>query len=459
MIKYEKSINYIGDTMVCMASDGTKDVLLTTDPALGFRGEMTDEGFVAELTHENGNVLRKLFSFTAPVRVLSKERSFGLGDRLGIATPAHIRVFEEFDAYPVFVQQSIRELNLTHRRYEDVLDAASFAVFKHAYKKGFGADGDHLKTEEDIRYALGLGFTMITLDCSEHINRYEGQTVEIPAELREKYLDREFTIDDKITLRFTHNDLARALFIYGEAVNFAATIYEKYLVAANADFEISIDETDTPTEVLDHYFVARELTDRGVKMATMAPRFCGEFQKGIDYIGELETFDRELSVHAAIAKHFSYKISVHSGSDKFSIFSSVAKHTGSVWHVKTAGTNWLEAVRVVAKEDPALYREIHGYALETFSEAKKLYHVTTDLSKIGELSDMTDDEFPALMDQNEARQLIHITYGYILDKYKDRLYTLWAEKASVYEELLYAHIRHHLEALNCPLMARENRHD
>ncbi len=94
----------------------------------------------------------------------------GVGDRLGIAGPGHIRVFQEYDVYPVFAQQSIRELNLTQRTYKDVLDSTTFSVFREGYTKGFGADGDHLKKPEEVKMALDLGFTMITLDCSEHMH-------------------------------------------------------------------------------------------------------------------------------------------------------------------------------------------------------------------------------------------------------------------------------------------------
>jgi hypothetical protein len=165
---YEKSINKIGSSLVFMAREGEETVIITqgekTPEGLWFTGKDLGGGKLrAPLTHENAEVLRKLFPFTAPVRVLRQDRSFGVGDRLGIAVFGHIRLFEKYDAYPVFAQQSIRELNLTNRTFEDVLDAVSFAVFREGFKKGFGADGDHLKTVKDVEYALSLGFSMITL--------------------------------------------------------------------------------------------------------------------------------------------------------------------------------------------------------------------------------------------------------------------------------------------------------
>ena len=113
-----------------------------------------------------------LFPFTAPASH-SGTRPFtlGLGDRLGLASPGHIRAVRGRNVFPVLAQQSIRELKLTGRTYEEVLAAAAFAVFQEDWRGGYGADGDHLKTAEEIRYALNCGFTMITLDCSEQIDQ------------------------------------------------------------------------------------------------------------------------------------------------------------------------------------------------------------------------------------------------------------------------------------------------
>jgi hypothetical protein len=187
----------------------------------------------------------------------------------------------------------------------------------------------------------------------------------------------------------------------------------------------------------------------------MAPRFCGEFQKGVDYIGDLEQFEKEIDIHAKIARHFGYKLSIHSGSDKFSVFSLIGKYTKGNFHVKTAGTNWLEAMRAVAKCDASLYREIHKFALSMFGEAKKYYHVTTDLDNIPDVDSLADSELVDLFTQNDARQLIHITYGFILNakdesgafRFKNKLYRLWRQEEEVYSEMLYRHIGKHLALL------------
>jgi len=463
---YEKSIHQVqvdgAAVEVFMAKEPSagEDFLVISGKAPGFTGEQLDGGKVkAPLTHDNANTLRKLFPFTAPGRVLGKDRSFGLGDRLGIATPGHIKLFEQYDACPVFAQQSIRELNLTSRRYEDVLDAATFAVFREDFQKVWGADGDHLKTKEDVEYALGLGFTMITLDCSDHIkgNVTEANAPPLPEKYRAKYVGKQFDIGEGIVLSFSEAELKVIAAIYGEAIDFAADMYNHFLKGGkySADFEISIDETATPTTPLQHYFVARELIDAGVSFATIAPRFCGEFQKGIDYIGDLAQFESEIKVHAVIARHFKYKLSIHSGSDKFSAFPSIGRECRGIFHVKTAGTNWLEAMHVIAQTDPALYRDVHRYALTAFSEASKYYHVTTDLSKIPSVDSLSDSELPTLFNNNDARQLIHITYGLILGKknsdgsfaFRNRLYHIWRQHESAYNQALARHIGKHLDLL------------
>ncbi|NLM01568.1 MAG: hypothetical protein GX220_08990 [Treponema sp.] len=468
---YKKSINNIGDLWVFMVNEGEKDVLIATGKGSEiFSGEKINcpecaKSYIkAPLNHENAIALRKTFAFTAPIPVLREKRSMGVGDRLGIAAHGHIRCFNDYDAYPILAQQSIRELNLTNRTYENVLDCASYAVFRDGFKRGFGADGDHLKKPEDIEYALSLGFTMITLDCSDHIRNDVNDMSfaqlktesSLPKDIAQRYLDKTFEIeDDKI--KFTEEELLRIQLIYSKAVDYTVSIWEKYLSdgSSNVDFEISIDETPTPTTPLQHFYVANELTLRGVKFATVAPRFCGEFQKGVDYIGDLVQFEKELKIHAAIARKFGYKLSIHSGSDKFSTFKLIGKYTQGKFHVKTAGTNWLEAMRAVAKVDPKLYREIHKFALSMFEQAKKFYHVTTDLSKIADVDTLNDNELVELFNQNDARQLIHITYGFILTeknadgsfRFKDKLYKMWREGEEVYAEMLHKHIGRHLELL------------
>ncbi len=461
---YSKSVHRIGDTVVSMVRGKDADYLKVEGENPGFTGASESRCIrgLYPLSHENAVVLRKLFPFTAPKPALRAVRSFGVGDRLGIATPGHIRIFEKYDAMPVFAQQSIRELNLTDRTFGDVLDCATWAVFREDFQKGFGADGDHLKTDAEVEYALGEGYAQITLDCSEHIrndildmsSEDVNKEYEPNALLESLYLGKTFTVEGH-DITYGEDEFKRTCLIYNKALDHAEHIFKKYIEDAPVDFEISIDETMTPTTPVQHYFVAAELTRRGVKIATVAPRFCGEFQKGIDYIGNLAQFEEEMKIHAGIARAFGYKLSIHSGSDKFSTFAIIGRETRGNFHVKTAGTNWLEAMRVVAMCDPKLYREVHAFALQVFSRARAYYHVSTDLNKVPDLATLTDDELPGLFDMNDARQLIHITYGIILTEkdengnyiFRDRLFALWRDHEEEYCARLEKHIGHHLELL------------
>ena len=454
---YPKSVRQVGDGLVFMADAGEEDVLVSFGCGAVFSGgRIQNDCTVAPLTHANADALRKLFPYAAPQRVLARGMTFGTGDRLGIAGDGFLRVFGTGAVTPVLAQQSTRELNLTGRTYSDVIDAATFSVFRCGYTSGWGADGDHLKNEKEIQGALEVGCTMITLDCSEHIKKPSacgGESAPISdenwARLRARFPAKMDL--GGATLLFSDEMLRDAQFIYGDALEFIQSIYETFFASDDrqADFEISIDETDTPTTPEQHYFVAQELQRLGVRPQTLAPRFIGEFQKGVDYRGDIALFEKQFVVHCEIARHFGYKISVHSGSDKFSVFPLVHKYTQGQFHLKIAGTNWLEAMRLVAQKDPALYREAHAFALESFAAASKYYHVSTNLDNIPDLALLSDEQLPSLFDQDDARQLIHITYGFLLScaSLNQRLFRLWRAEREAYADALARHIGHHVALL------------
>ena len=466
---YPASVNRFGDDWVFMARDAEQDWLFASGEARrGFVGAAHKADAVswvqAPLSGENAKALRDMFPFTSPAPVLKNDRTIGLGDRLGIATPGHIMALETYDAVPVLAQQSLREITLTGRSFSSVLDAASFGVFRAGYIKGFGADGDHLKTAAEVREALDLGYTMITLDCSEHIrdgvdtmsDSEIAQTTKLPRELEELYLDKSF-VQDGVVGRMTIELLRRNYLKYGAAIDFARDIYNSLIAVyrGRVDFEISLDETVTPTRPDQHFFTARELTRSGVVIDTLAPRFPGEFQKGVDYIGDVAEFETDLKRHAAIARHFGYKLSVHSGSDKFSVYDAIGRGTLDRFHLKTAGTSWLVAMQLVAEKAPGLYRDIHRFALQNFDKAREYYHVTADLNKIPDIDTISDVELSELFSQSDARQMIHITYGLILSTqagngsylFRDALYALWRRYDSMYAEMLKTHIWKHMSLL------------
>lgn len=421
------------------------------------------------LTIQNCDALREIFPYTIPKNHRGLPITIGLGDRLGLASSGHIRLIKDLPVFPILAQQSIRELNLTGRTYPEVLAAASWAVFQEGYTKGFGADGDHLKTAEEVKMALDCGYTMITLDCSEHIDnqaaalseteineRYQQLPPAVRSNLEAKYLGK--TIDLKgVSLTFNQADFQKIVLVYRKAIDYTIDLYNNLIknYSRKIDFEMSIDETLTSTSPESHYFVAAELIDAGLEITSLAPRFCGEFQKGIDYIGDQRQFTEEFKAHVKIAEHFGYKISVHSGSDKFAVFPIIGKETGAKYHLKTAGTNWLEAVRVIALKNPALYRRMHQFALEHLAEAKKYYHISADPARVPDINKMSDAELPGLMDQDDSRQVLHITYGLILQAknpdgsptFRDQIYETLHQFEADYYAALEKHIGKHLKLL------------
>jgi hypothetical protein len=230
-------------------------------------------------------------------------------------------------------------------------------------------------------------------------------------------------------------------------VKFCLQVWQEFFADGRrpAELELSIDETDTPTTPAQHRYVAESLINAGARFVSLAPRFCGEFQKGVDYRGDIAQFERELIEHAAIANAYGYKLSIHSGSDKFAVLPIIARHCQR-FHLKTAGTSWLEAMRVCAQVDPALYRKVHAYALATFERASQYYHVDANPARIPALDSLADGQLPSLFDQDDARQLIHITYGFILQDpaLKAALFALWRGEREAYAQALYRHIGRHI---------------
>lgn len=473
---YPRSIQSVGNAFAMMARDETDKVLVTVgeDDALrrlsGSESFMNDKKVKAcPLTNENCKIMREIFPYMNPVPHKGHKITVGLGDRLGLASPGHIDTIRDLDVFPVLAQQSIRELNLTVRTYDDIISAAAWAVFQEGYTKGYGADGDHLKTHEEVKMALDIGMTMITLDCSDHIdNAAANQKI---GELEEKYSrfsqqerDKweksyaEKTIElEGCSFFISREDIIRMACVYGKAIHHTLDIYHNLIANCGrpVDFEMSIDETLTPTTPASHYFVASELINGGVDITSLAPRFCGEFQKGIDYIGDLKQFTQEFSTHVAIANHFGYKISVHSGSDKFKVFPVVAEKTGGYYHLKTAGTNWLEAVRIVAVHNPDLYRRMHAFALAHLDEAKKYYHISANPGNILPLDQIKDSELPDLLNKDDSRQVMHITYGLLLQAkkadgkplFRDEFYQTLYTYEKEYMAALKKHIGRHLASL------------
>src|SRR5665648_404355 len=422
---------------------------------------------ICYLNHYNLSLLREAFPHLNP-SFCGLKASFGTGDRLGIATPAHLQAFKGKDIFPILAQQSVREMSRTERNWQKVLDDVIWGCFEAGYEGPFGADADHVKKIKELKEAADCGYTMFTLDPSDYIrndverlskqelNKFYNQ---IPKnkEIENLYLNKKFKVSEQ-ELIFDEKSLRKIILTYSEALDHVVECYEflKDYKKGKFDLEISVDETPTVTSPLAHLFIVLELRRRGVDFQNIALHFLGDWQKGIEYIGNVEKFAKEFSLHAAIAKKIGgYKMSLHTGSDKFSVYPIFARETEGLCHIKTAGTSWLEEVKVVAMKDPALYREIHRFALENFAKDRASYNLTTDLSRIPNIDKLSDGQLVDLFIKPDSRQLIHITYGSILrakdDKgkyiFKDRIYKILFEYEEDHYRELSNHIRRHLELL------------
>ena len=473
---YPSSVHKIGDAAVMMGRNSEERFLLVvaysekTVPA-GFAGEkcaLADGGvaIVGKLDSTNAAALRQHFPWCAPKSLRNVRTTVGCGDRLGLATPGHVAAAAKFQVSPVIAQQSMRELSMTNRTFRSVVDDTVFGVFKSDYQLGWGADGDHLKTIPDIDVALEAGMPMITLDLSEVMNAAAGDWEEAKVDaafaemcgdfqkrIAEEYFDKEFVIGES-SVKIDAATARRCAVMYTAALEFAVKVYNhlKSKRGDEFDLEISIDETTSPTLPSHHLYIVRELRRSGVEFSSLAPRFIGEFQKAIDYIGDLDEFDRQFKVHAQIAKAYgNYKVSVHSGSDKFAVYPTVGRETAGYLHLKTAGTSWLVAVTVIAEHDPALYRKMHKAALANFNDMLKLYHITADITKIADVDTLPDSELVKLMDMPEARQLLHITYGPILTGVlRGEFFKAMHKLEKEYEAALEKHFDKHLSLLGVP---------
>ena len=423
---------------------------------------------ICYLNHHNLKLLRGIFPHLNP-SFCGLRASFGTGDRLGIATPAHLQAFKGKHIFPILAQQSVREMSRTERNWQKVLDDAIWGCFEEGYEGPFGVDADHVKNIKELKEATDCGFTMFTLDPSDFISKDIEELNEqelnqlynkIPKskEIENLYLNKKFKVGEK-ELIFDEKSLRKIILTYSEALNHVVVCYKflKDYKKEKFDLEISVDETPTITSPLAHLFIVLELQRRGVDFQNLALHFLGDWQKGIEYIGDVKQFAREFSLHAAISKNIGgYKLSLHTGSDKFSVYPIFSQETDGLCHIKTAGTSWLEEAKVVAMKDPALYREIHRFALENFEKDRASYNLTTDLSRIPDIDTIADDELVNLFKQNDSRQLIHITYGSILrardnkGKYifKDRIYKILFEYEEDHYRELSNHIKKHLELLN-----------
>ena len=428
-----------------------------------FQGELLADIYICPLTPENAAALRAHIPWLNP-QPLGLTISFGFGDRLGNATPGHIAAVEGTGISPIFAQQSVRENARTGRNPRNVLDDAMWGIFEMGWHEPWGADADHVKEIADFSPFIEAGYTFYTIDPNEYVdNDAHEDSVET---LREKVaqlpwnslgISREGLYQlygedpiqiDGITLEFQEEIILRAAVKYGWAIAHIKMLSD-YLVqhVDKFDLEASVDETDTPTTIQEHYYIANELRRLGVPFVSLAPRFIGRFEKGVDYIGDRAVFDRELKRHVAVMHTIGgYKLSIHTGSDKFSIYPSIADQARNLVHVKTAGTSYLECLRVIAVVDQPFFREILDFARSRYETDRATYHVSGELEKVPPTADLTDNQLLDLFDHFDTRQVLHVTFGSMLDDFGPRIMDTLNANLDLYKQFLQKHFKQHLEA-------------
>jgi hypothetical protein len=309
--------------------------------------------------------------------------TFGVGDRFAHQAKAQLKAFQMLErdgikAAPVW-NKSNREHTFIGSDPKSVKEAASAAVQALGWNREWHVDADHIRLETVDRFMDCSDF--FTIDVADSI----GQPAD-PATVR-AFVDRHPELTGTVKIEglgqpFTASktDVERIAGKYLLAVQDAGKIYRHIVNAkgeSNFIAEVSMDETDSPQTPPELLVILAALADEKVAVQTIAPKFTGRFNKGVDYVGDLGQFEREFNDDLAVLSHASkryglpsnLKLSIHSGSDKFSLYPIVRRalaRTGAGVHIKTAGTTWLEELIGLCEaggDGLALTKEIYAYAL------------------------------------------------------------------------------------------------
>jgi len=473
---YPRSIAAAQRSLFFLGRRGSQKYLgiLSAGPETGpkFEGQTTPASVagasvsvtVAPATAANAAALRGTLPFLV-AQPLGLRKSAGCGDRLGLATPGHLWAFRNSSLAPILAQQSMRENARTGRTPQEVMDDGMWGVFQEGWRDGFGADADHLKTTEDIDLCAAAGYTFFTIDPGEHVDDsahaapadallpkvdalpwdvLDSNATDLQSRLAETPIDLG---DFKLTI--SREELLRAAAKYGRAVAHTVRMY-RHLAAVMGErpfeLEMSVDETETVTSLAEHVYIVSELKRLGVKWVSLAPRYVGTFEKGVDYIGDLAEFEKSFAQHVAVAKRFGpYKLSLHSGSDKFSIYPIAARVAGQLVHLKTAGTSYLEALRAIAGLNPALFRQIAAFARERYPTDRATYHVSADVAKMPDAANLADAALTGLLDNFHAREILHVTFGSVLNHkpFRQPFFDTLRSDEETYYRILKTHFDKH----------------
>ena len=367
--------------------------------------------------------------------------TIGVGDRFAHQAKAQLQACVKLaengiDVIPVW-NKSNREHSFIGSEPQSVFDSAQAAVTALGWERGWHVDADHINMDTVDKYLDCSDF--FTIDVADSIGQApEGDAVAAFVEKHPELVGSVSIegIDEPIEI--TREYVEEVAVKYLSAVAEAAKIY-RHIESKKDEFiaEVSMDETDAPQTPLELLIILAALADKGVRLQTIAPKFTGRFNKGVDYVGDLAQFEKEFNDDLAVIAHAitkyglpkNLKLSVHSGSDKFSIYPIIGnaiRRTGAGVHVKTAGTTWLEELIGLAEaggEGLTLSKEIYAKALENVDAMCEPYASVIDidsakLPSAEAVNGWTGDQYAnALRHVKEHpefnqhfRQLLHIAF-------------------------------------------------
>jgi len=325
--------------------------------------------------------------------------TLGVGDRFAHQGRAQLRAILNareagIDVHPVW-NKSNREHSIIHSKPDDVRAEADSAVAALGWSSAYYVDADHIGLKTVDAFIPGSDF--FTLDVAD----FTGKPAEDDAVYAFLKTVRHYTGSLSIPgilqpFNLTEETVRGAARKFLLAVQEAGRIYRHIEAKKGRDrfiTEVSVDETDTPQNPVELFLILAMIAAEGIPVQTIAPKFTGRFNKGVDYVGDLaqfeKEFDEDLSVISFAIREFgsaeTLKLSVHSGSDKFSIYpiiNRLIKKHDSGLHVKTAGTTWLEEVIGLAEsggQGLALVKEVYAQAHEHFAELAAPYSTVIDI--------------------------------------------------------------------------------
>ncbi|MCE5265377.1 MAG: tagaturonate epimerase family protein [Deltaproteobacteria bacterium] len=333
-------------------------------------------------------------------RMLEKY-SFGVGDRFAHQGKAQLEALVKakslgVNLVPVW-NKSFREHTIVHTHPDTVRTEADAAVKAIGWKESYYVDADHINLKNVDLFLASSDF--YTLDVADFSGRpADDASMKAFMKAHEKFIGKLSIPGIEAPIEITEETVASAARKYLLAIQEAGKIYryvEEKKGKGNFITEVSIDETDLPQVPVEMLFILSAIAREGIPAQTIAPKFTGRFNKGCDYVGDVKQFEKEfnedLSVIAFAVKEFglpaNLKLSIHSGSDKFSIYGPIGKAIrkhGAGLHLKTAGTTWLEELIGLAcaeGEGLAMAKEIYRNAYGRIDELCAPYAAIIDIDR------------------------------------------------------------------------------